>query len=334
MAENRDLIDASVLLGELKNASQNMGGVISAIQDIAKQTNLLSLNSAIEAARAGEAGRGFSVVAEEIKKLSVRSFEATKESGTMISDIVERANEVMGIRTADVAYDVIDKVDRNLFERNCDAQAWAKFDKVQQCLTIGDAAAVRTGNDFLQTIVEIYEVYMDLFILDTEGKIVAAGVNRGSIGKSMADRSWFQEVQQAQDIAVSDVYFTHVDNRPTVAYSCPIRAEDGAVIGYFSSRFNWDFIYDIIDSAKIGKNGRVYLVNQAGVVIATKDRHDILRTDMRHNPAVKKAISGETYGYVMQQSLGGRTEIIGYAHTRGYNAYKGKHWSAIVSEIL
>jgi len=334
MAENRDLIDASVLLGELKNASQNMGGVISAIQDIAKQTNLLSLNSAIEAARAGEAGRGFSVVAEEIKKLSVRSFEATKESGTMISDIVERANEVMGIRTADVAYDVIDKVDRNLFERNCDAQAWAKFDKVQQCLTIGDAAAVRTGNDFLQTIVEIYEVYMDLFILDPEGKIVAAGVNRGSIGKSMADRSWFQEVQQAQDIAVSDVYFTHVDNRPTVAYSCPIRAEDGAVIGYFSSRFNWDFIYDIIDSAKIGKNGRVYLVNQAGVVIATKDRHDILRTDLRHNPAVKKAISGETYGYVMQQSSGGRTEIIGYAHTRGYNAYKGKHWSAIVSEIL
>lgn len=88
MAENRDLIDASVLLGELKNASQNMGGVISAIQDIAQQTNLLSLNSAIEAARAGEAGRGFSVVAEEIKKLSVRSFEATKESGTMISDIV------------------------------------------------------------------------------------------------------------------------------------------------------------------------------------------------------------------------------------------------------
>jgi len=333
-AGTQEVIDSSVLLGELKKASQDMGGVIKSIQEVAKQTNLLSLNSAIEAARAGEAGRGFSVVAEEIKKLATRSFESTQTSGSIISNIVNQANEVMGVRTADVAYDVIDKIDRNLFERNCDAQAWAKFDKVQDCLRKGDPESIRQGNAFLKNIIDIYEVYMDLLVVDTEGKIVAAGTNQGSLGHSMAQRDWFKAVVAAKTISVSDLYFSHIENKPTVAYSCPIISETGEILGYFSSRFNWDFIYDIIDAAKVGKNGHIYVINEQGLVIATKDRQDVLKTDLKGLPAVQKAVAGETYGYTMETDGGGTTKIVGYAHTRGYNAYKGKNWSAIVTEVL
>ncbi len=114
MSSENNIIDASILLADLKNANNEMSKVIHTIQQIAQQTNLLSLNSAIEAARAGEAGRGFSVVADEIKKLAARSFATTKESTKIIENIQAKANEVMAVRTADVAYDTIDKIDRNL----------------------------------------------------------------------------------------------------------------------------------------------------------------------------------------------------------------------------
>ena len=90
---NTTTIDASILLSELKAANHEMRRVVTAIQEIAKQTNLLSLNSAIEAARAGEAGRGFSVVADEIKKLATRSFDSTKESAKIIENIQTKATD-------------------------------------------------------------------------------------------------------------------------------------------------------------------------------------------------------------------------------------------------
>lgn len=84
MTNENLVIDTSILLSELKDANQEMGQVIESIRKIAQHTNLLSLNSAIEAARAGEAGRGFSVVAGEIKKLATSSLASTKESTQII----------------------------------------------------------------------------------------------------------------------------------------------------------------------------------------------------------------------------------------------------------
>jgi methyl-accepting chemotaxis protein len=97
-------------IATLSASASDIGEIIAIIQDIAEQTNLLALNATIEAARAGEAGRGFSVVAQEVKKLSGQTSRATDNIRAHVQQMQEKTTTTRG--KVDEVSSIIDEVDR------------------------------------------------------------------------------------------------------------------------------------------------------------------------------------------------------------------------------
>ncbi|MCL1915467.1 MAG: methyl-accepting chemotaxis protein [Desulfovibrionaceae bacterium] len=135
----REVSDKAKLISEsmaaLDEQAKNIGHVMDIINDIADQTNLLALNAAIEAARAGEAGRGFAVVADEVRKLAEKTMQATHGVAAVISAIQNSAST--NLRSVEEAVNAADKSTH---------LAQSAGDSLQSILTIADMNAEKAQN--------------------------------------------------------------------------------------------------------------------------------------------------------------------------------------------
>ena len=135
-----DIGDAKVVVDVLAKESDTINAVVNSISDIAEQTNLLALNAAIEAARAGEAGRGFAVVADEVRALATRTQQATQNINQMTEELKRNTEAVLKTidKGAEVAHQGVDRI--NQVAKNMDSIEAAIMQIVDMTAQINVAA--------------------------------------------------------------------------------------------------------------------------------------------------------------------------------------------------
>lgn len=137
-------------LNDIYNESQNI--------------RILSFNSSNEVLRVGVVGKGFRDTANEIKRISGKNDSENKLCQEVVNKIENEMFNLIGIRTAEIAFDIIGRIDRNLFERYCDVQVWAIFVKIIECLNFLGFISVRKPRLLLKTLSAFMKYTMMLFL--------------------------------------------------------------------------------------------------------------------------------------------------------------------------
>lgn len=177
--------DTSKRIKRLGESSQRIGDIVALIDDIAEQTNILSLNAAIQASMAGEAGRGFAVVSDEVQSLAERSTEATKKIAELVNTIQNDTNDavqsmekatqqvVTGTKVADTAGSALAEIERvssrlstliETISQQSSQQAQVVTDVAEKVTIVSDSSTEtsRKAQDSANSIAKLLELAKEL----------------------------------------------------------------------------------------------------------------------------------------------------------------------------
>ena len=333
--------DVVLATQELRQAATSR---ISNIDSIAGSLKMLALNALIEAARAGEQGRGFAVVAAEVREIATTVAGITQQLSkelvgqvnvleTMTEELAQQANAQ---RLVDLSLNAIEIMDRNLYERTCDVRWWATDSAFVEAMEEPTAERLAYASKRLAVILGAYTVYVDLWLVDLKGKVIANSRPdmRAVVGTDVSAQPWFKSsthLKTGDDYVVADIAECGPLNNAQVAtYATAVRrggASHGEVLGVMAVHFDWQnqartIVQGVRLSETEAKRSRVMIIDAKGRIIASSDGQGILHETVRL----------ETKGQVSGCSMSSDGRLIAFHRTPGYETYQGLGWYGVIEQ--
>ena len=253
----------------------------------------------------------------------------------------------------EAAIEAIDKIDRNLFERYGDVQAYASNPK-----SLGEPDEV---TDTINTFTTIYGIYDLMIVVDLDGTVLAANTVDGFgeaidtsplIGRPVRGEDWFDAIVGGQ-VAPGETFYTDLAEDPWVAeiygtrglaldYSAPIYDAEGNIVRIWSNRASWErIVTDIMIQQREQLAGlrittvETQILSTAGVLLDDIDPSSILELNLADaGLAAAQLTTGEQIsGYTEENNLRtGVSQITGFAQGQGAYTFEGYDWSALVRQ--
>jgi hypothetical protein len=234
---------------------------------------------------------------------------------------------------------MIEIIDRNLYERSCDVRWWATDSAVVDCATRKDPESSAHCSRRLGVILDSYTVYLDLWVIDLEGRVLANGrPDRypAATMQNVANTGWFRDALGTSDgtqFAVADVAAVPaLENRLTATYAAAIRESGethGKPIGVLGIFFDWQAQSQaVVDGVRLSPeektNTRCLIIDRKHRVIAASDHRGVLSEEFALQT------DGQNHGtHMSAEGL-----LTGFALTPGYETYRGLGWYGIVQQRI
>jgi methyl-accepting chemotaxis protein len=258
-------------------------------------------------------------------------------------------------KVAELAFNASDKLDRNLFERYGDVQAFALSQPAKSMNPEG-------LNDWMNKMMGIYApIYTLMVVADPSGKIIAVNSvdlegkqldTSALLGRDVRDEEWFKAatgntlkpnqtfVEDLHDDSLMATVFGAGEKARAMSFTFPIRDDDGKLVGVWTNRFNWAVTYDVLTAVleRAHESGmttaELMIVSREGTVLASENPAEVLSRNVAAEDVVRSALAQGASGAESGAGLDGtdRGSLYGYFNSSGFGTYPGLGWGVIAGQ--
>ncbi len=271
------------------------------------------------------------ILADDLENELAGKLNALKAVGSQMIEVTR------GQRMADLALNAVELIDRNLYERTCDVRWWATDSAIVDVLHHPSTESINYACKRLSVILDAYTVYLDIWIADASGTIIANGrpmAYPNVKGVSVASEKWFTDAlktKSGDEYTVAKIKTcSHLQDATVATYATAIRSggeSRGDILGVLGIHFDWGpQAKAIVKGVRLNEQEealtRVMLLDSQFNVIASNDGIGIL------SETFQLKTQGQSYGYYRQEN----GSIVGFSLTPGYETYKGMGWYGCIEQ--